>query len=62
MILQAALATDTPGLFVPFGVFCSKDVYGAVVAGHADQGCILVKVDAESDESTTKKNKKRCYR
>lgn len=39
-------AGNPPGLFVPLWVFRGEDVHGAVVTGHADEGRVLVEVDA----------------
>lgn len=41
-----ARTSDKPWLFVPLGVLCGEDVHCAVVAGHADEGGILVEIDA----------------
>lgn len=43
---SAEMSRNRPRLFVPFGILCSKDVYGAMVAGDADERCILVKINA----------------
>jgi len=45
---------DRPRLLVPFRVLCSKDVHRAVVTGHADEGRVLVEVNAAKDESQRK--------
>lgn len=37
---------DLPGLFIPFWIFRSKDVHCAVIAGHADEGRVLIEVNA----------------
>lgn len=43
-----------PGLLVPFGVLCSKDVNCAVVAGHADERRVLIEIDAEKHKNQIK--------
>lgn len=43
---KATATSDEPGLLVPLGVLGSEDVHRAVVAGHADEGGILVEINA----------------
>lgn len=37
---------DPPRLFIPFWILSSKNVHCAVVAGHADEGRVLIEVNA----------------
>lgn len=37
---------NLPRLLIPFWVLSSEDVHCAVVTGHADEGCVLIEVDA----------------
>lgn len=44
---QSVLSSgDLPRLFIPFWIFSSKNVHCAVVAGHADEGRVLIEVNA----------------
>lgn len=45
--------TDQPRLFVSFGVLCSEDVHCAVITGHADEGRVLVEINAETEQMET---------
>lgn len=39
-------SSNLPGLLISLGVFCSKNMYCAMVTGYADEGSVLIEVNA----------------